>query len=150
VSDSIGLNQSARAITVDAVGMPGARTFYFQVEEADGQLYSLLVEKTQAMLLADQIEDFLEGLSQRYPQLPPIAPLNAPALCEPESVMFRAGHFALQYNGEADLIGLEISELRGVDQGTPAVLLVWATRQQMHALADQARRVARSGLASAI
>lgn len=151
MSDSISLNQSVRAITVDAVGMPGMRTFYLQVEQGDGQRCSLLMEKTQALMLADQIEDCLEGLSRRYPQLIPVRPLNTPALRgpEPESVMFRAGHFALQYNGEADLIGLEISELRGIDQGTPAVLLVWATRQQMHALADQARRVARSGLASA-
>jgi hypothetical protein len=123
--------------------MPGMRTFYLQVEQGDGQRCSLLMEKTQALMLADQIEDCLEGLSRRYPQLIPVRPLNTPALRgpEPESVMFRAGHFALQYNGEA--------ELRGIDQGTPAVLLVWATRQQMHALADQARRVARSGLASA-
>jgi uncharacterized repeat protein (TIGR03847 family) len=149
VSDSISLNQAVRAITVGAVGVPGVRTFYFQVEQGDGRLYSLLMEKTQAMILADQIEDFLKGLSQRNPHLAPFAPLNAPALREPESIMFRAGHFALQYNGEADLIGLEISELRGIDQGTPAVLLVWATRQQMHALADQARRVARSGIATA-
>jgi hypothetical protein len=61
--------------------------------------------------------------------------------------MFRAGHFALQYSTEADVIGLEISELRGIDQGTPRLLCVWATRPQLRALAEHARRIARSGVA---
>lgn len=150
MSESVDLAQPVRAITVDAVGVLGARTFYLQFEDASGQVRSLLMEKTQALMLADQIEDFLEGLSQRYPQLAHISPITVPALRVPESVMFRAGHFALQYKGEADLIGLEISELRGIDQGTPATLLVWATRQQMRAVTDHARRVARSGVASTI
>jgi len=135
-----------RSVTVDAVGEPGSRTFYLQARFEDGKLVTLLLEKTQAMILAEHIDALFEHLMQRDPRLPSTEPAQVPELQHPEPVLFRAGKLALQYNADVDLVGLEIAELRGIDQGTPAVLRLWVTRDQMRALGNQAQRVVHSGL----
>jgi hypothetical protein len=73
-------------------------------------------------------------------------PTQVAELQHPEPVMFRAGKLGLQYDADNDLVRFDVAELRGVDQGSPAVLRVWATRQQVRALGEQAQRVARAGL----
>jgi hypothetical protein len=98
------------------------------------------------MILADQIDALLDHLIQRNPRFLSTEPAHIPELLHPEPVLFRAGKLALQYNADVDLVSLEIAELRGIDQGTPAVLRFWATRAQMRALGNQAHRVAHSGL----
>ncbi len=135
-----------RSITVDAVGKPGARIFYLQAQLEDGKLITLLLEKTQATILAEQTATLFDDLAQRNPPLPLPAPAQTPELQHPEAVLFRAGKLALQYNADVDLVGLEIAELRGLDQGKPAVLRLWTTRAQMRALGSQAQHVVRSGL----
>src|SRR5207244_3226477 len=84
---------AVRSITVDAVGAPGARIFYLQVQTEQGEVESFLLEKTQAILLADQIHDLLAELAQRYTKLPVDAPENPVPLQIPDSVRFRAGKF---------------------------------------------------------
>jgi uncharacterized repeat protein (TIGR03847 family) len=133
-----------RSITLDAVGVPGARTFYMQAQYEDGKLISILLEKTQAILLAEQIDALLDSLAQRNPPLTEHA--QVPELQHPEQVMFRAGKLGLQYDADVDLVRLEVAELRGIGQGSPAVLRVWTTRQQMRVLSDRAQRVLRGGL----
>ena len=141
-----GDTRPVRAITVDTVGEPGARTFYLLAQRDDGESVSLLLEKTQAMLLAEQIGVLFDDLARRNPTLAPVEPAQIPKLQHPARVLFRAGNLALQYNAEVDLISLEIAELRGLNQGIPAVLRLWATRPQIRALGNQAQHVARSGL----
>jgi len=134
-----------RAITIDAIGEPGRRTFYLQAQDKQGELISILIEKTQALLAADQIEGLLKGLA-----LPVTEDNLLPALVnvKTEDVLFRAGEVSLQYEADADLIRLDIRELRGMDQGEPDNLILWATRHQIYALGKHARYVVNRGLAS--
>ncbi len=138
--------QAVQWITVEAVGDPGARTFYLQSRRADGGLVSLLLEKTQAMILAEQIDTWLSTLVR--PDHPPRADgrLQPPDFQPPEHVMFRAGRLALQYDEDADLVRFEVDELRGIGQGTPQTLRLWMTAEQTVALGKQARSVAAAGL----
>lgn len=129
----------AHTLSVEAVGAPGQRTFYFQAQHGEDQLTTLDIEKTQALLLADEIDKLFTGA------------LDAPALGEPvalrdpQTSVFRAGKIALQYDQNDDMIMLEFTELLGAEQGTPRRFKVWGTRQQMRTLGEQARQVARRG-----
>jgi probable phosphoglycerate mutase len=127
------------SLAVEAIGVPGQRMFYFQAQHGEDQVTTLDIEKTQALLLADEIDKlFASGL-------------EAPALDEPvplregQSSVFRAGKIALQYEQNDDMIMIEFTELLGAEQGTPRVLKVWCTRQQARTLGEQARQVARRG-----
>jgi uncharacterized repeat protein (TIGR03847 family) len=142
VGTGAGEIRPVRSITVDAVGVPGARTFYLQAQFDDGKLVTLLIEKAQALILAEQIDNLFDEFTPRNSPLP----AQMPELHYPKSVLFRAGKMGLQYNADVDLVGFDIAELRGIDQGTPAVLRLWVTRQQMRTLGRHAQRVAESGL----
>jgi len=137
-----------QSITLGAVGQPGARVFYLQIVGSSGSRISLVLEKTQALILADQIDGLLDELQRQYPTLAAPAPIAAPALQVPDSTLFRAGKFGLQYNPEADWVAFQVTELRGLDQGTPDSLDVWVTRAQLRSLSDTAQRVAEQGAAS--
>jgi uncharacterized repeat protein (TIGR03847 family) len=136
-----------RSITVDALGVPGHRTFYLQAQHQAGDIVSILIEKAQAIILTEEIDRLFDEV-RRFPGLEPLVSGAAPALRSPERVVFRAGQIALQYDVDADLVGLEIVELRGVGQGEPERLSLRATRQQMRALGEHTRRVVRAGLAA--
>ena len=45
------------------MGEPGSRTFYLQAQHQAGSLVSILIEKTQAFALADQIDDLLKEIA---------------------------------------------------------------------------------------
>jgi probable phosphomutase (TIGR03848 family)/uncharacterized repeat protein (TIGR03847 family) len=139
-------DQPVQAVAIGAVGVPGERTFYLQSQQDNNSaVLSFLLEKTQAMIIAEQVDALLSKLAVRYPGLEAAEVGDAPALQEPGEVKFRAGKVELQYNLMSDLIGLRIQEMKGENQPGESFRL-WATRQQMRALADQARQVAASGL----
>jgi uncharacterized repeat protein (TIGR03847 family) len=135
---------AVRSITVDAIGAPGARVFYLQVQTETGTLVSFLLEKTQAILLAEQIEQLLTDISRRYPVLASEPVENNVPLQTPESVRFRAGKFGLQYEHESDLVELDIREMGAT--GTPAEAKFFMRRNQAQTLSEHARDVARQGI----
>lgn len=133
---------AVQSITVDAIGEPGARTFYLQAQRSQNDLVSILLEKTQAFILADQADDLLRKLGESQPALPGLSTIEAPPLIPPEKPLFRAGNIGLQYEQSADLVKLELTELRGEGQGAPDMLNLWVTRSQLRALGAHARDVA--------
>jgi probable phosphoglycerate mutase len=139
--DAFAAKQAVHSITIEAVGEPGSRTFYLQAQHQAGNLVSILIEKTQAFSLADQVDD----LFKEYTDLASNGGVDAHVFALPEKTLFRAGKFGLQYTAEVGLVNVEIAELRGVDQGEPGVLHLWASGAQLRALADHARQVARGG-----
>ncbi|MCC7207960.1 MAG: MSMEG_4193 family putative phosphomutase [Anaerolineae bacterium] len=138
---SITAIRPATALTLDAVGEPGARMFFLQAAGPDVAPVTFALEKTQALLLAGQIEAFLAEMgSPTDGEVPP-----APPLAAPEPLMFRAGGFTLKYEGADGLVGLVVSEMLGEGQGAPRTVALWATPGQLHSLAAQARAVAARG-----
>lgn len=137
--------KSVQTITLDTVGEPGHRVFYLQAVHGEHEIKSVVLEKTQAMLIADEVDKLFEQLSQNYPQLVPVQAGTAPILHDPEPAMIRAGKIALQYDEKTELISFEIGELLGVDQGVPQVLRLWVDRQQIITLGQQARQVVQRG-----
>ncbi|MEP7287167.1 MAG: MSMEG_4193 family putative phosphomutase [Chloroflexota bacterium] len=136
--------KAVHSVTVDAVGEPRSRTFYVQATRETGEVATVLIEKTQALLLAEQIE----ALFKQHPDLATLRTAEVPTLQNPEPVLFRAGKFELHYNVEIGLVSVNIIEMLGVDQATPEVLNLWASVPELRTLAEHAQQVARSGAAS--
>ncbi|MGD2057732.1 MAG: DUF3090 family protein, partial [Anaerolineales bacterium] len=110
------LNPTDR-ITTGAIGPPGKRVFYLQGRSAD-TLITLIVEKQQIQSLAVGLEQFLDELNDRMPDLP-----SAPAdydetemeLEEPIDPSFRVGHIGLGYDEESDRLVLVAREIQTPD-----------------------------------
>jgi probable phosphomutase (TIGR03848 family)/uncharacterized repeat protein (TIGR03847 family) len=134
-------NKPVQSIVIDATGEPGARTFYLQAILQPDEKVSFVLEKTQAILFADEADSILNG----QPESAPAERVEVAALQEPEQTLFRIGKLGLQYNNSIDLFDVEVIEMLGKDQGTPEVVHLWITRPQLRVLADHARTIARSG-----
>ncbi|MDZ4159652.1 MAG: DUF3090 family protein, partial [Anaerolineaceae bacterium] len=125
-------------ITTDAIGKPGQRVFYIQAWQEDHTV-CLLVEKVHLQSLAVGVEQFLQELSQRFPELeqasaefdeqkmhihPPVDPL------------FRVGELGVAYDSDRDQLILVARELRSDDRPTEDLRVVrfWCTRSQLRAM----------------
>jgi uncharacterized repeat protein (TIGR03847 family) len=156
-------------ITAGAVGEPGERTFFLQAREGD-RLVTILVEKEQVELLGTSILEILATVGRETGEGPPSDELGLEPPLEP---LWRAGRLSIGYAEERDLMLLEIEELVegdetapqeepeelsgaqpdepveadvSVDEGPePARVRLWATREQMLALARHGATVAARG-----
>jgi uncharacterized repeat protein (TIGR03847 family) len=148
-------------ITAGAVGEPGERTFFLQAREGD-RLVTILVEKEQVELLGTSILEILATVGRETGEGPPSDELGLEPPLEP---LWRAGRLSIGYAEERDLMLLEIEELVEEDETTPqeqleepveaappadeglepAHLRLWATREQMLALARHGATVAARG-----
>jgi len=156
-------------ITAGAVGEPGERTFFLQAREGD-RLVTILVEKEQVELLGTSILEILATVGRETGEGPPSDELGLEPPLEP---LWRAGRLSIGYTEERDLMLLEIEELVEEDETDsqeqleeqpgeqpeepveaaqppdgglePARLRLWATREQMLALARHGATVAARG-----
>jgi len=152
-------------ITAGAVGEPGERTFFLQAREGD-RLVTILVEKEQVELLGTSILEILATVGRETGEGPPSDELGLEPPLEP---LWRAGRLSIGYAEERDRMLLEIEELveedetgpqeqlgeqreeplqaaAPVEEGLePARLRLWATREQMLALARHGATVAARG-----
>jgi uncharacterized repeat protein (TIGR03847 family) len=154
-------------ITAGAVGEPGERTFFLQAREGDRSI-TILVEKEQVELLGTSILEILATVGRETGEGPPSEELGLEPPLEP---LWRAGRLSIGYAEERDLMLLEIEELvepededeqeyepdEAPDEetdGAPAIetdgpepdrVRLWATREQMLALARHGAAVAERG-----
>jgi uncharacterized repeat protein (TIGR03847 family) len=94
-------------ITTDAMGPPGARTFYLQGRKGD-DIVTILVEKQQVQLLAASVVEILARVGKETGQGPPEESMG---LDEPILPEWRAGRLSIGYQEERDLLMLEAEEL---------------------------------------
>lgn len=144
-------------ITAGAVGEPGERTFFLQAREGD-RTVTILVEKEQVELLGTSILEILATVGRETGEGPPSDELGLEPPLEP---LWRAGRLSIGYAEERDLMLLEIEELvepedendvepegegSPEDEGPePGRVRLWATREQMLALARHGAAVAERG-----
>jgi uncharacterized repeat protein (TIGR03847 family) len=140
-------------ITADAVGEPGARTFYLQAR-AGGDVVTIIVEKEQVQLLAASVLELLEDVVGDDL----VSDEDTMGLEEPFEARWRAGRLSLAFDGDRDLFLLEIEEFRpdleDLDAEDPRSLLpdeepetlrVWASAAQMLSLSRYGAAVAARG-----
>jgi uncharacterized repeat protein (TIGR03847 family) len=150
-------------ITAGAVGEPGERTFFLQARQGDRSV-TILVEKEQVELLGTSILEILATVGRETGEGPPSEELGLEPPLEP---LWRAGRLSIGYAEERDLMLLEIEELVELEDepedeaddepedDTAAVaetegpepdrVRLWATREQMFALARHGAAVAERG-----
>lgn len=145
MAHQIDLNPASH-LTVGTVGLPGQRTFYLQGSRGT-QTISLIIEKEQAILLADSLETFLEELETRHPQSAREAAEPAwtdMRLREPVEELFRVGGMGLGYNEEDGRVVLIAYELVEDDEDANAVSF-WVTRKQTQDLINHIHDVVKQG-----
>jgi uncharacterized repeat protein (TIGR03847 family) len=134
-------------ITTGTVGEPGERTFFIQARIGE-RLVTVTVEKEQVELLSSSILEILATVDEETGEGPGEAELELEA---PVDALWRAGRLAVGYSEDRDLMMLELEEAvperEAEDEETPepAMLRLWATREQMLALSRQGAAVAARG-----
>lgn len=139
------LNPVSR-ITTGAVGPPGERVFYIQARK-ENRLVSLLVEKHQVQSLAIGLDEFLDELANRLPDLPKASAEYDSVemeLEEPLDPIFRVGQIGLGYDEESDRLVLIARQIDNEDEDTEVVRL-WCTRSQLRAMCSWGLEVASRG-----
>jgi len=139
------LNPVSR-ITTGAVGPPGKRVFYLQARK-DRELVTLIIEKHQVQSLAVGLEEFLDELSDRLPDLPEASAdynQDEMELEQPLDPIFRVGQIGLSYDEESDRLVLVARQLDSEGQGSEVVRF-WCTRSQLRAMCLWGIEVASQG-----
>ncbi len=131
-------------VTVGALGEPGQRTFFLQARQAR-TLVSLVTEKEQMQSLAQGITDLLARLGD--PTDAPTAVKAFDLVLElPVEPLFRIGQLGLGFDQESDLLVIVAYEFQeNQEADTIDVVRIWATRDQMRALARYIGEVAAAG-----
>ena len=138
-------------ITADAIGEPGMRTFYLQARTGD-QLLTVIVEKEQVELLARSVLELLAD----EPRETVVVEIDddEQTLEEPVDPRFRAGRLSIGFDDTEDRFLLEIEEFvpeledddpRSLLVGEPDTVSLWASREQMLALARHGEAVVGRG-----
>lgn len=125
-------------LTTDAIGQPGQRTFYLQARQND-KVVSLLVEKVQIQSLAIGLEEYLDEVAGKHPNLPPASAEydeTQMRINPPVDPLFRVGELGLAYDPDRDMIILVAREILGneLDQENASIVRMWCTRSQVLAL----------------
>ena len=132
-------------ITTGAVGEPGQRTFFIQAREGE-RLITILVEKEQVELLGTSILEILASVGRETGEGPPSDELGLEPPLEP---LWRAGRLSIGYAEDRDLMLLELEEQTEDAEADEAEegggVRLWATREQMLALARHGAEVAARG-----
>lgn len=136
-------------ITTDAIGPPGKRVFYLQARKGEEQV-TLIVEKAQVQSLAVGVEEFLDDLRQRRPDLDEADDFYVEPemrLRKPIDPAFRVGQIGIGYDEDADLLVLVAREiqLEGSEIEDPSVARFWCTRSQIRSLCSWGVDVAERG-----
>jgi uncharacterized repeat protein (TIGR03847 family) len=147
MSTQIELDPVTR-ITTGAVGEPGGRTFYLQARK-DDVVVSLLMEKQQVALLTMHIDQLLERVGAPSQEMEPLD------LEEPIESTFRIGRIGLGYDEDRQLVLVQCEEFvpeedeMGEDfvarDDEPGRVRLWATREQMQALARRGEQEVAAG-----
>jgi uncharacterized repeat protein (TIGR03847 family) len=141
--------QPVERITVGAVGEPGHRVFYLQADGA-GRHLTLRVEKEQVLMLAVSIEQFLNDLQQRFPDLKGVDDRyeeSEMGLEPPLDPAFHIGNMGLGYDDKEDRLLFVLREaVEDVAGGRePSEASLWCTRVQLLRMARWGTELTRRG-----
>lgn len=136
---------------VGTVGMPGERTFFLQVREGS-TLTSVVLEKQQALALADRIDEILlDARSSRGISLVDNVVIDSDPLDAPIVEEFRAAALALGWDEQADAVVVEahadgeIAEIGSDELDAPDTLRVWLSIASAQQFVVRTRRVVAAG-----
>jgi len=134
-----------------AIGEPGQRVFYIQADKRGSRL-TVLVEKEQVALLAQEALAFLDRIADDHPEPVGEGSMLHPSLAqvsEPAVPLFRARMIGLGYEPDRGLVLIELREHsedeEDVDPDEGYVARIFATRAQVRAMAARGTEAVASG-----
>jgi uncharacterized repeat protein (TIGR03847 family) len=138
-------------VTVGTVGPKGRRVFHLQAGQGS-QLVTLTIEKQQVQALIEALQELLEDIKAKHPDLPEaevtLARWNM-KLRDPLDPLFRVSQMGLGYDDHRNLVVLVAQELVVSEEETvepePRSVRFWATREQMRALEQYAQEIVKQG-----
>lgn len=157
MSRQVHVHDLPERFVVGTVGMPGERTFYLQARST-GVVTSVAIEKAQAIVLAERVNQLLDEVSTTRDESIPssfvgisdVDPLDLPLVEE-----FRVGAMSLGWDDTAQRVvleahaiaddGQEIPEIGSDDRDGPDTLRVTLTAMQARGFAERALSVAAAG-----
>ena len=131
-------------LAIGTVGPPGQRTFYLQGIQGR-TVVSLVMEKQQAQALAAGIDELLREIEEKFPpDYRPDPVRSDAALLDPLTPRFRIGRLGLGFEPDEDLMVIFVQEAMPEEETSrePTAGRFWASREQMAALSEQAKRIA--------
>lgn len=128
-------------ITAGAVGSPGDRTFFIQAQKA-GTVLSIVVEKGQVRTLSQLAQELLSRVGTTV--VPDDLDESVQRVREPVMPLWRAGTIGLGVDEEGDNFVLEATELTE-DEGDPAEVRLWMSRDQLVSMAAYAAFTVEAG-----
>jgi uncharacterized repeat protein (TIGR03847 family) len=141
-------------LVVGTVGEPGSRAFYLQVRDA-GRIVSIGLEKQQAAVLAEKIDEILDGLlaGDNPFSVPAVAPRGLAdhgPLEQPVEAEFRAGAMSLAWDPTTAQLVIEAYPLAEADDeqdpaGPSALLRVRIPVGAARAFAKRTLEIVRAG-----
>lgn len=125
-------------ITTDAIGQPGQRVFYIQGWQENRQA-AVIIEKIQIQSMAVGLEEFLDDLYKKHPDLTPDSDEYTEEkmhIQPPVDPLFRVGEMGLAYEAERDMVILIAREvvLEGQTTEDVGVVRFWCRRSQLRAM----------------
>lgn len=137
------------SLKLDAIGKPGQRTFYLQGSD-DHQTVTLLIEKFQVQMLALGIEQFLNELKKRFPDLPAVESEydeKAMRLTPPLDPLFRVAAMSMGYDADTNFSVLILREGKISEEAEdkPSMVRFWCTRSMVSGLAVWAQELVGRG-----
>jgi len=144
------------ALGAGAIGEPGQRVFYIQADKSDARL-TVVVEKEQVALLAEEAVAFLDRIGLEYPEEPAESATLHPSaaqVTEPAVPLFRARMIGLGFEPDRKLVLLELRERAEDDEEEPVeealpeegyVARIFATRAQVRAMAARGAEAVSGG-----
>jgi uncharacterized repeat protein (TIGR03847 family) len=158
VSDNLIELDGVDALGAGAIGEPGQRVFYIQADKSDARL-TVVVEKEQVALLAEEAVAFLDRIGLEYPEEPGESATLHPSaaqVTEPAVPLFRARMIGLGFEPDRKLVLLELRE-RAEDEDDEIVAMpdeaaedgyvarIFATRAQVRAMAARGAEAVSGG-----
>ncbi|MFQ5896467.1 MAG: DUF3090 family protein [Nitrospinota bacterium] len=134
------------ALSAEAIGQPGKRTFRLLADSGQGEA-TLWLEKEQLLGLALAIHQVLSSLGEESGPAPPGGEEKAEGPAgEPAVVEFKIGRLSLGYDGERGRFEVWVHE-EGVaeDEEAQPTLAFQASRDMMQGLAGEALAVCSAG-----
>ena len=136
-------------LTIDTIGQPGQRTFYIQGAQGNN-LITLVIEKQQAISLADGLSELIKEISRRTgePEVPEESLLYDLRLREPIEPLFRVGNMGLGFSEEVELfvvVAYEIPQSDAAQEEEQDAVSFWVTRDQVLALIPHTEAVVGAG-----
>lgn len=144
------------ALGAGAIGEPGQRVFYIQADKSNARL-TVVVEKEQVALLAEEAVAFLDRIGLEYPEEPAESATLHPSaaqVTEPAVPLFRARMIGLGFEPDRRLVLLELREKAEDEDADPVedvlpeegyVARIFATRAQVRAMAARGAEAVSGG-----